>query len=315
MRPPGTSTRISWPPRASLGPVWQRLAPIGLVLLAAACTSVPSSRVATANGVVLAPDRPTADRTAQLLDEMTERLDALGVGLEIRPLEVWLFDDLHDGDVYGGYDASKRRILLDAHRRHPAATLAHELVHAYEPASWSRLPAAVREGIADHLAARAVPEIAAEMRAARAISLASYAIGGLPVSVRSDSGTVQLTRAGVPVETDLEPLEILAIPHGRIRSAGDGQTLKAIYGMGLLIVTRAGIEPLVALASEPGSTDLVAPEDVLAAARLSPDAGTWGPAIDGLLEGPEERRLVREMLGLPPAPLHDSEATDGEMRN
>jgi hypothetical protein len=281
---------------------------LGTVLLAAACTSMPSARAVAVNGVVLAPDDATAREAASLLDEMTARLDALDAGLEIRPLHVWLLDEVGDGDVYGGYDRPNHRILLDVHRKHPAATLAHELVHAYEPERWSRLPAVVREGLADHLAALAVPEIAVDMRAARAISLASYATGGLPVPVTTAEGRVIMTSGGVPVETELTPVEALEIPHGRIRAAGDGQVLKALYGMGLLIVRRAGIAKLEELASATAG-GLVPPDVILAAARLDDDPATWGPAIEGLLEGPDERRRVREMLGLgappPSEPAHD----------
>jgi hypothetical protein len=293
-----------------------RLAPLlALTLLVASCSSIPSERAQAVNGVVLAPERSEAESTAKLLDEMSARLDALGAGLVVRPIEVWLFDRLDDRDVYGGYDAANQRIFLDASRRHPAATLAHELVHAYEPATWERLPAVVREGLADYLAAQAVPEIAPEMRAARAISLASYAVGGLPVSVESSGGTRHLTRAGVTVGTDLSPREALALPHGTIRSAGDGQVLKALYGMGLLIVTRTGLTSLVALAQGPGTEPLVPPDLVLAAARLGPDKTTWLPAIEALLEGPEDDRLVREMLGLPPLPQDDLTAPDVDVRD
>jgi len=288
-----------------------------LVLAAAvtACTSVPTERAIAAHGVVLAPDRASANATARLLDDMSERLATLDAGLEVRPMEVWVFAELDDADVYGGYDEANGRILLDARRLHPSATLAHELVHAYEPASWARLPAVVREGLADHLAARAVPEIAAPMRASRAISLASYAADGLPVPIRTDGGSLLMTRVAVPVETDLTPLEALALPNGKIRAAGDGQTLKALYGMGLLIVSRAGMDTLVALAQEPGDGPLVAPQRILDAARLPADKAAWMPAIEGLLTGPEERRLVRRMFGLLAMPEDDFEAPDANMRD
>jgi len=284
-------------------------------MAATACTSVPSTRAMATHGVVMAPDRASATETARLFDDMSARLDALGVGLEVRPTEVWVFDEMDDADVYGGFDSANGRILLDAHRRHPAATLAHELVHAYEPASWQRLPAVVREGLADYLAARAVPEIAAQMRAARAISLASYAIEGLPVPVPDGRGTLLMTRAGVPVETDLTPTQALELPNGRIRAAGDGQVLKALYGMGLLIVSRAGLDVLVALAQEEGDPSLVSPLRILEVARLDPDKTLWLPAIEGLLQGPEERLLVRQLLGLPPLPQDSSGQPDARVRH
>ena len=67
-----------------------------IVLVATACTSVPSTRVIAANGVVLAPSRASATETARLFDEMSARLDALGVGLEVRPMEVWVYDELDE---------------------------------------------------------------------------------------------------------------------------------------------------------------------------------------------------------------------------
>ncbi len=296
--------------------MWLRLTLLILVVALNGCASVPSERALAVNGVVFADDQRTATRTAELLDEMSARLDALDVGLVVRPLEVWLFAKLDDADIYGGYDAPRHRILLDAQRKHPAATLAHELVHAYEPLSWARLPAVVREGLADHLAARAVPEIAAQMRAARAVSLASYATGGLPISVEGPTGRISMTRLAVPIsETTLSPLEALALPHGGIRAAGDGQTLKALYGMGLLIVSRAGRERLVEIAQNEGDGALVDPSLILAAARLSADKTTWLPAIEGLLQGREELDFARQMLGQPPLPQDDSNASDADVRD
>lgn len=271
------------------------------LLVLASCTSLPDVQEPAAHGVVWAHDRATADLTARLWDSVAPRLVALDAGLEVRPVEVWLFEDLDETDVYGGFDIGSGRILLDARRSHPEITLAHELVHAYEPASWSRLPAVVREGLADWLASCAVPELADEMHASRAISLASYAVGGLPMSL--DVGeTVALARISVPVETDLAPLDALRIPHGRVRSAGDGQVLKALYGMGLLIVTRAPLSDLVELSrqAEARGDPIVRPEDVLAAARLDPDPSTWLPAIEGLIATPERQAFARRILGLSP---------------
>jgi len=277
------------------------LRPLVFVACAAAagCTSLPDTRAVAVHGVVMAPDRPTAVATVRLWDDIAPRLIDLDAGLEVRPVEVWLFDRLDDEDVYGGYDARNRRVLLDAVRQHPDITLAHELVHAYEPAGWDRLPAVVREGLADWLASRAVPDTAAEMHASRAISLASYATGGLPMPL-VDGDEVRMVRMGVPVDTDLTPTEALAIRHGRIREAGDGATLKALYGMGLLIVTRAGEARLTALSREAAERGdpLVSPEQILAAARLDADPTTWLAAIEGLVAEPEQQAAVRRVLGL-----------------
>jgi hypothetical protein len=277
-----------------------RIAVPVVCVLAAACSSLPDVRHASAHGVVWAPDHETAVETARLWEDVTPRLEALDAGLEVRPVEVWLFDRLDDENVYGGYDVRSGRILLDASRRHPSITLAHELVHAYEPRSWDRLPAVVREGLADWLASRAVPEKAAEMRASRAISLASYAVGGLPMPLSEDSA-VTITKMGVPVDTEVTPLEALRIRHGHIRRAGDGQTLKALYGMGLLIATRAGIPRLEELSREAAEegAELVPPERILASARLDPDPSTWLPAIEALIAEPEQQEAVRRILGLP----------------
>jgi len=276
------------------------------LLLLGACTSLPDVREVAVHGVVMAPDRESATRTARIWDDVAPRLAALDAGLVVRPVEVWLFDRVDDENVYGGFDEGNARVLLDVERRHPEITLAHELVHAYEPPSWARLPAVVREGLADWLASRAVPGTAAEMRASRAVSLASYAVGGLPVPVEED-GHVRIARMGVPVETELTPLEALRIPHGRIRSAGDGRTLKALYGMGLLIATRAGLDRLTALSREAQEQgrDVVPPESILEAARLDPDPATWLPAIEGLVAEPEQQAAVRRVLRLAAVPPGD----------
>lgn len=285
-------------------------------LALAACTSLPDVRADAAHGVVWAHDRRTATETARLWDDVAPRLAALDAGLEPRPVEVWLFERLDDDNVYGGFDVRSGRVLLDAHRSHPSVTLAHELVHAYEPASWGRLPAVVREGLADWLAAQAIPETADEMRASRAVSLASYAVGGLPMPL-GEGDTVAMARIGVPVETDLTPLEALRIPHGHIRRAGDGQVLKALYGMGLLIVSRAGLERLTGLSEQAaaGGQELVAPEDVLAAARLDPDPSTWLGAIEGLIAEPQQQAAARRLLGLTALPRDEPDAAAGDVRD
>ncbi len=293
-----------------------RAIPAAGLLLLAGCTTLPDVREVAAHGVVMAPDRATATATARLWDDVAPRLEALDAGLELRPVQVWVFDDVEGESIYGGFDQRGGRILLDAHRRHPTVTLAHELVHAYEPAAWERLPAVVREGLADWLASRAVPAAAAEIRASRAVSLASYATGGLPLPV-TEGGRVRMVKMGVPVDTALTPLEALRIPHGHIRGAGDGQTLKALYGMGLLIVTRTGPARLTELsrAAAAHGPGLVTPQAILAAARLPAEAATWLAAIEGLVAAPTEQAEVRRVLGLAPLAASDPAGADAGMRD
>lgn len=287
-----------------------------LLLLLASCTTLPDVREVAVHGVVLAPDRASARETARIWDDVAPRLEALDAGLVVRPVEVWLLDGVDDANVYGGYDVDRSRVLLDVERRHPEITLAHELVHAYEPESWARLPAVVREGLADWLASCAVPGSAAEMRASRAVSLASYALGGLPVPVEEE-GRVRIARMGVEVNTDLTPLDALRIPHGRIRSVGDGRTLKALYGMGLLIATRAGLDRLTTLSreAEEEGRELVPAQRILEAARLDPDPATWLPAIEGMIAQPEQQAAVRRVLGLGDLPPGDPAPNPGGVRD
>lgn len=294
-----------------------RVLPTAVLLVLAGCAALPTERAAALHGVVLAPDAVTAAETARLFDEIAPRLLALDAGLVRRPLEIWVYDELDDEHVYGGFDAPHGRVLLEAVRRHPGFTLAHELVHAYEPESWSALPAVVREGLADWLAARAVPEVAPEMRASRAVSLASWAVGGLPYPVEDASGAVVLLRLGVPVESDLTPAQALAIPQGEIRAARDAQTLKALYGLGLLVVSRAGLEPLVRLSEEARAAgrERVAPQRILEAAGLSPEKEAWLPAIQGLVRGRDEEAALRRILHVPPAPGVEGAAEPSDVRD
>ena len=288
------------------------------LFLLVGCAGLPDVRAGSAYGVVLAPDSESAAETVRLWNDVAPRLGGLGAGLEIRPVEVWLFDRVDDETVYGGYDTRHRRSMLDVERAHPAVTLAHELVHAYEPPTWDRLPAVVREGLADWLASRAVPEKAAQMRASRAISLGSYAVGGLPVPVDGPAG-VMTVRMGVPVDTDLTPLAALRIPHGHVRAVRDGATLKALYGMGLLIVTRAGLERLTRLSldARAAGLELVPPERILEAARLGEDPATWLSAIEDLIAAAEDQAEVRRLLGIAPRAVSpgDPAASPGGMRD
>lgn len=268
------------------------------LLPAQACVSMPSERVETPYGTVCAEDLKEAKATASLLAELAPAVLAVDSSFRPRPVEVWMLDQVGSEYLYGGFD-SAGRILLEIVPHFRRSSLAHELVHAFEGPEWASLPAVMQEGLADWVAARVAPEEGPALRANRAVSLASYVGSGLRIPVVMDDRREVCFILRVAFPEALTVDEALRVPHNQIQSAGTGKFMQALYGLGLFLCSRIGLENLLDLSrrAERGGLDLIPPEWIYEAARLDPDPSTWAEAVQDFISGQEEQRVLRRIIG------------------
>lgn len=274
------------------------LAPVICLLLLSACVSVPSERVETPYGTVCAENLEEAEAFAALLAELAPAVLAVDSSFQPRPVEIWMLDQVGSEYLYGGFDSSGR-ILLEIVPHFRRSSLAHELVHAFEGPEWAALPAVMQEGLADWVAARVAPEEGSALRANRAVSLASYVGRGLRIPVVMDDGREVCFILRVTIPDALPVDEALRVPHNQIQSVGTGKFMQALYGLGLFLCSRIGLENLLDLSrrAEREGLDLIPPEWIYEAARLDPDPSTWAGAVQEFVSGEEEQRTLRRIIG------------------
>ncbi|MHC5210160.1 MAG: hypothetical protein ACYTG2_05520 [Planctomycetota bacterium] len=268
-----------------------------LALVLAGCRGAPSAAVPTPFGTVRADSEAEAREVADMLLFLRPRLHALLPDTLDRPTEVWL-DAALRGAGMGGEpgvaaltNVSAGRIQLRGDETGIALDflLAHELVHALMGSSWDRLPAVMKEGLCDAVAARLVPRSAALARSLRMFA-ARFAFGdqALDVAVSEPGfggrwGTrIEIASPGIERRS---PLEALALRGRGVRLHSETQDEDVLYGYGLLLVERTiarmGLDGLHAICLQAASDglDTVPVPWLLWAAELDGDPATWERAL------------------------------------
>jgi hypothetical protein len=268
-----------------------------LLLGAAGCVQPPSESVDTPYGVVRADTAEQARELAEMLNELRPRVVALLPDAVDRSTEVWLDSGLRGSELAGdesvaaltNISAGRIQLRGDAGGIDLDFLLAHELVHALMGESWDPLPAVMKEGLCDSLAARLVPKSAPLARALRMFA-ARFAFGDQALDLaltEPDFGGRWGTRIDIasPGVLRRDPLDALALQGRGIRLHGDTEDEDALYGYGLLVVERAidriGVEGLNAMCREArdAGSEVVPPDWLLWAAGLDTDLDTWDRAL------------------------------------
>lgn len=189
---------------------------------------------------------------AQLVPEVEALLGTRSAA----PLDVWVQEEPAQfafgagsyADADGFYASATKRIHLRRGADRVDRTLAHELVHALLPVEWAELPGTLEEGVCDLVSQQLVPDAAARLRAGR-LSAAAFATGGLMLEVRIDlpaeDGAAQASlRTRLRLEGDppvaVDPRRVFREDAGLSGTTLDTQERKALYGLGYLVVSRAG---------------------------------------------------------------------------
>ncbi len=293
-------------PRRTLPTRLRRASLLGLVaaaLVSTACRSAPRAAVATPWGEARAATRADAERVAALLEDLAPRVRALLPDTVDRPTDVWLepFDEAAEAsgrpEVVGLTTLATGRIRVRRDRlgRDADFVLAHELVHALLGPSWDPLPALLKEGLCDVVAARLAPEPAVRVHAVRFVDAAFSDPGmALELSYSGPSGGVR-TQVVIPISgaERLDPVPALALAGGGLAAHEDPGDESALYGYGLLVADRIvrhlgldGLHALCLRAAEAGH-EVVPTPWLLAAAGLDEEPASWRRALVQGLATPE----------------------------
>src|SRR5262245_8072922 len=275
------------------------------LMAAAACVETPRESVDTPYGMVRADTAEQARELAEMLVDLRPRVVALLPDAVDRSTEVWLDSRLRGSELAGDRSVAARtngsapRIQLrrDATGIDLDCLLAHELWHALMGASWDPLPAVMKEGLCDTLAAQLVPRSAPLARALRLFA-ARFAFGDQALDVALTEpglGGRWGTRIDIasPGPGRRAPMDALALRGRGVLLKPETEDEDVLYGYGLLIVERAmrrvGIEGLHTLCveSREQGTDVVPLDWLLWAAGLDADPDTWNRALAEAF-GPEE---------------------------
>jgi len=198
--------------------------------------------------------------------------------------------------------AAGRWIELPAGGRdHSAqAILAHELVHFWLGGAWAALPPVLEEGLAIHVAHRAVPEAAPRERGELALVLGTLLDGSItftgPGVERGAEGpkfTLGKARYRLHARIDareLPPLESVFTLEADELARSDAPGVRAVLdALAYVVVERIGVEKLHRLCVQAG---------VLGHARI-PSDWIWSAARIDPDEPVSLERAVSDMLGTP----------------
>jgi hypothetical protein len=260
-----------------LGPMWRIQAGLVLAVALVGLASCRSVVVRERPGLrVEAPDARSAERWLAEAEALRARilaeLSALGPAargrtLDARPiriLEASEADRWHEL-VLGSADTRARVVRLRSDDPDLELTLSHELAHLCLGSEWTVLPAAVQEGLADLLGARALDALP-RIRARRADGLL-WAFGGLSLRVTWRLPGASAERIQARTELGVRPPEGAAVPDPAASPVEwldrrDSFTPKTIdptrdpfcYGVGYVlaerVVARAGLPALRQLCAE-----------------------------------------------------------------
>jgi hypothetical protein len=177
--------------------MWARLAFAALwaalASLTAGCLAPPPPIVVeTPYGDVRAETSGKASEVAQLLERLAPEIKSLLPGVQDRPIDVWVQDELavylfHErpesvrGFTLLENEFDAKRIHLQEGGQSPWY-LAHELVHALIGPSWAPLPGILEEGLGDVIAETLNPEYEEHIRSHRLLNASAFT-GGLELEV------------------------------------------------------------------------------------------------------------------------------------
>ncbi len=320
-------------------PAWLALS-VAVSLSLSACASAPPVSYQSTRGDIRAHDLASAEQTGAWLDDLQPVLESwIPDARTGRRFEVWRMADhewpgpgiLREQHPRYGLCLSEsgqiriRDQLTIPHmeeiarapewRLRTKAVLAHELVHGLLGDSWRGLPLVVEEGLADYLAARAVPELAGAERTTGALPLLLFATDE-PVRVfatASAGGHVGAASATFIRPDPLPSPDAFLSVGTRTSQRWSHEAERAGRALGFTIVDRitqrGGIERLNELASAgcdsaEGITSLDALLDAAGIDTL--DTNTFVRLARGLLDEPDAPRW----LGLAFAEILDDAQED-----
>jgi hypothetical protein len=273
------------------------------ILAIASCRAAPTSAVRTPYGEARAERPDEARQLALLLSDLAPRVRDLLPDCRSRTTDVWL-DDLLGGDAPDGRPEVVGLTSLESGRIHLRRDrlgldadfiLAHELVHAHLGPSWKPLPAILKEGLCDVVAARLAPTSAVRVRAVRLVD-ASFSDPGMALELTySEPGGAGRTRVPIPIsgQDRFDPVPALGLAGGGIQAHEVPGDESALYGYGLLVTDRIvsfiGLEGLheLCLRSTSAGHEVVPTPWILAAAGLDESAESWRAALVHGLAAPE----------------------------
>jgi hypothetical protein len=301
-----------------------------LLFLASALSCVgclappPPIVVETPFGDVRAASAHRASEVAELLERLAPEVRSLLPGVQERPVDVWVQEEL---SVYlfrrrpesvrgftlleGEFDA--KRIHLQEGGQSPWY-LAHELVHALIGPTWAPLPGILEEGLGDVVAEALNPEYQNHIRSHRLLNASAFT-GGLALEVlyrepSQDRPWREWPERRVEERLQLwEPLpagtleRLLVTPRGELHQRWT-DIPECFYGISWLIVSRiverVGLEGLHRLCLEASAQglELVPLEWLSAAAEI--DLAHMDPAF---LASCFDRPTLQTALYLQPEPF------------
>jgi len=240
--------------------MWARIT-VGalLALLAAGCLAPPPPIVVeTPFGEVRARSASKASEVAELLERLAPEVKALLPGVQDRPIDVWVQDELavylfpKRPESVRGFtlledEFEAKRIHLQESGQSPWY-LAHELVHALIGPSWAPLPGILEEGLGDVVAEALNPEYEEHIRSHRLLNASAFT-GGIQMEIvyrLPDSGSwrswsvvhqpsvLQLGQAVAPGTLR----DLLRTPRSELHKRW-ADIPESFYGISWLIVSRA----------------------------------------------------------------------------
>lgn len=267
---------------------------VALALGVPGCAGPPLAEVATPYGDVHAESQEQANHLAALLLRLHPGVGRLLPDSLDRDTDVWLADFSRDPQLadrpgvvgFTSVRGAEIRIRADRLGQDADFVLAHELVHALLGPSWDPLPAILKEGLCDALAARLAPESAARVRGIRLFE-AGRAWPALELELSTfDPGLRRRRKLAVPLAAGgVGPVTALQRPGAGIHLHDGWDDEDALYGYGLLVAERildrvgvVGLHELCKQATAVGE-ETVPAAWLLSTAELDERPSTWARAI------------------------------------
>lgn len=272
---------------------------IHIVFLAISCAVAGSScttprppellhAVETPWGIVRAARRDDAVEIGAVVERVAPRVVSALPDRNAAPLDIRLVAEL-GRDHWGGATITTedgRWIELPHDGRDAAAQaiVAHELVHYWLGGEWAALPPVLEEGLAIHVAHRAVPEAAARERGELALVLGTLLRGSItftgPGVRRGPEGpTLTRERARYTLRARIDAREIppigdvFALESADLARASAVGVRAVLDALAYVVVARVGVDKLHTLCAQArmlGHARI--PSDwIWAAARIAPD--------------------------------------------
>lgn len=295
-------------PRRPVSSFVRGLPLIPLALLGAACaTRRPPDlqhAVDTRWGTVRAARHADAVEIGLVVERIAPRVVAAMPELDDTALDIRLVAELardHWGGATITTDDGTWIELPHDRRDHAAqAILAHELVHYWLGGDWEALPAVLEEGIAIHVAHKAVPEAAPRERGELALVLGTLLDGSVtftgpgvaqgPGGSSFTSDRARYTLHARLASGELPPLSrVFEMDTDELAQSSAPGVRAVLDALAYVVVERIGVEKLHRLCVQSRflGHERIPSEWIWSAARIDPDEPV---SLD---------RAVRDMLGTP----------------